>query len=72
MNTMEQVAQNALASVVFAVVGFILLFAAYRMIDWLTPRDLDHEIIVSGRIAPAVLAGAVVVALALIVARTIL
>jgi uncharacterized membrane protein YjfL (UPF0719 family) len=67
----EQIAASALTSVIFAFLGFMLLFAGYRVFDILTPGDLGHKIFVEGRIAPAMFAAAFCLALAIIVSRAI-
>ncbi len=54
-------------SVLFAVLGFLLLFAGYRVFDWLTPTNLNSDIFENGNVAAAVLAGAFVIALAIII-----
>jgi uncharacterized membrane protein YjfL (UPF0719 family) len=63
----DRVLHNALVSVLFAVLGFLLLFAGYRVFDALTPGDMSKRIIEDGNLAAAVLAGAFVIALAIVV-----
>jgi uncharacterized membrane protein YjfL (UPF0719 family) len=67
MEPLDKVINNALVSVVFAVLGFVLLFLGYRLFDVLTPGDLSKRIMEDGNLAAAVLAGAFVVALAIVV-----
>lgn len=62
---------NLVLSVVFAILGFILLFIGYRVFDALTPTDLNKRIFDDGNVAAAVLAGAFVLGLAVIVAMAI-
>jgi putative membrane protein len=62
---------NIALSVVFAILGFILLFVGYRVFDALTPTDLNKRIFEDGNVAAAVLAGAFVLGLAIIVAMAI-
>jgi putative membrane protein len=64
---MSQVLHNVLLSIVFAVLGFVLLFVGYRVFDWLTPTDLSDDIFKKGNVAAALLAGAFVIALAIII-----
>ncbi|MBI2886877.1 MAG: DUF350 domain-containing protein [Chloroflexi bacterium] len=68
---MEQVITNVTASVLFALLGFILLFVGYRVFDLLTPTPLSVRIFDEGNIAAAVLAGAFVIGLAIVVAAAI-
>ena len=62
---------NLVLSLVFAILGFILLFVGYRVFDALTPTDLNKRIFEEGNVAAAILAGAFVVGLAIIVAMAI-
>lgn len=62
---------NASLSVIFAIIGFILLFAGYKVFDWLTPTDLSDDIFRKGNVATAILAGAFVIALAIVIAQAI-
>ena len=62
---------NLMLSLVFAILGFILLFVGYRVFDALTPTDLNKRIFEDGNVAAAILAGAFVVGLAIIVAMAI-
>ena len=62
---------NLVLSLVFAILGFILLFVGYRVFDALTPTDLNKRIFEDGNVAAAILAGAFVVGLAIIVAMAI-
>lgn len=66
MEPIDRVINNALISVVFAVLGFILLFLGYRLFDGLTPGSMSKRIIEDGNLAAALLAGAFVVALAIV------
>ncbi|MCC6173729.1 MAG: DUF350 domain-containing protein [Chloroflexi bacterium] len=58
-------------SLIFALLGFILLFVGYRVFDALTPTDLNKRIFHDGNVAAAVLAGAFVVGLAIVVGMAI-
>ena len=67
----QQTITNIVLSFVFAVLGFILLFVGYRVFDALTPTDLNKRIFEDGNVAAAILAGAFVLGLAIIVAMAI-
>jgi putative membrane protein len=64
---MEKALQDAALSVAFAVIGFVLLFLGYKIFDWLTPTNLSRDIFENGNVAAAVLAGAFVIALAIVI-----
>ncbi len=68
---MEQVLRNVVVSVMFAVLGFGLLFLGYRTFDRLTPTSLSHQIFDERNMAAALLAGAFVIGLAIVVAAAI-
>jgi uncharacterized membrane protein YjfL (UPF0719 family) len=67
----QQMGTNIFLSVVFAILGFVLLFIGYRVFDALTPTDLNKRIFEDGNVAAAILAGAFVLGLAIIVAMAI-
>lgn len=62
---------DALLSIIFAIIGFALLFAGYRLFDLLTPTDLAEDIFEKGNMATAILAGAFVIGLAIIIGQAI-
>jgi uncharacterized membrane protein YjfL (UPF0719 family) len=68
----EQMLINMLLATVFSILGFVLLFIGYRVFDLLTPMDLGRKIFEEGNVAAAVMAGAFVFGIALIVAASIL
>jgi putative membrane protein len=68
---MDSTLSNALLSVTFALLGFVLLFAGYRVFDALTPTDLNRRVFEDGNVAAAVLAAGFVLALAIVVAAAI-
>jgi putative membrane protein len=63
----EQIARNALVSLLFAVLGFGLLFFGWRVFDALTPADLEKKIFEEGNLAAGIIAGAFIVAMAMII-----
>lgn len=68
---MEDAIRNALVSILFAVIGFLLLFIGYRVFDMATPTNLGQKIFEEGNVAAAVLAGGFVLGLAIVVAAAI-
>ncbi len=67
----EQMLFNLLLAAIFSVLGFVLLFLGYRIFDTLTPTNLGHRIFEEGNVAAAIMAGAFVIGLALIVSASI-
>lgn len=62
---------NALAAIVFAVIGVVLFILAFMLFDRLTPGSLWKEIIEDQNTALGVLMGAVAIALAIIIAAAV-
>jgi len=60
-----------LLSVLYALIGFALLFLGYRIFDRFTPTDAQKKIFEEGNVAVAVLVGAFVLGLALIISAAI-
>jgi putative membrane protein len=69
--TQQEFGTNLFLSVVFALLGFVLLFIGYRLFDKMTPTDLNKRIFEDGNVAAAILAGAFVLGLAIIIAMAI-
>ena len=67
----DQLLRNVGLSTIFAVLGFVLLFVGYRVFDRLTPSNLGEQIFKEHNVAAAILAGAFVLALAIVVAAAI-
>ena len=59
------------SSIVYAVLGCVLLMIAYRVIDIVTPEDLSDLIFQRGNVAAAVVVGAFLIGLAIIIAAAI-
>lgn len=62
---------NALAAIVFAVIGVLLFVLAFMLFDRLTPGSLWKELIEDQNTALGVLMGAVAIALAIIIAAAV-
>jgi uncharacterized membrane protein YjfL (UPF0719 family) len=54
-------------SIVYALLGMVLLFVGYRVFDWLTPTDLQEDIFKNGNVAVAVLVGSFIIGLAIVI-----
>jgi uncharacterized membrane protein YjfL (UPF0719 family) len=67
MEQMEKALTSAGLSVLFAVLGFVLLFVGFKVFDWLTPTVLSRDIFENGNVAAAILAGTFVLALAIVI-----
>jgi uncharacterized membrane protein YjfL (UPF0719 family) len=54
-------------TLVYAFLGIVLLFAGYRIFDWLTPRNLQDEVFKEGNVAVAILTGSFIIGLAIVI-----
>jgi uncharacterized membrane protein YjfL (UPF0719 family) len=63
--------EAALASSIFGVIGIALAILGFKVFDWLTPGSLVDEILKKGNIAAAILGGAFVVGICLVIAAAI-
>ena len=63
--------QNALAAVLFAILGVVLFILAFMVFDKLTPGSLWKELLEDHNTAIGVLMGAVAIALAIIIAAAV-
>jgi uncharacterized membrane protein YjfL (UPF0719 family) len=62
---------NALAAIIFAIIGVALFVLAFMLFDRLTPGSLWKELIEDQNTAIGVLMGAVAIALAIIIAAAV-
>ena len=56
-----------LFSLVYAGVGIVLLFLAYRIFDWLTPTDLQKAIFEDHNVAVAITVGFFMLGIAVVI-----
>ncbi len=67
----DQLGSGIVLSLIFAILGFVLLFIGYKLFDLLTPLPLSKLIFEEGNHAAAVMAGAFTIALAIVIAAAI-
>ena len=68
----QSLAQAIGYMVLFSVIGILLAIAGYRIFDKCTPGDLHKEIVEHKNIAAAIIGGAVIVGVCVIVAAAML
>ena len=56
-----------LLTLIYAFLGIFLLFAGYRVFDWLTPTDLQNDVFKEGNVAVAILTGSFIIGLAIVI-----
>lgn len=64
----QTLGQAILNMLIFAVLGIVLAVVGYKVLDKCTPGDLSKEILENKNIAAAILAGAVILGLCIIIA----
>ena len=63
--------EEVVATVFYTLLGLGLFIFSYIVIDWLSPIDLHQEMAEKGNIAVAIVIGAVMISLALLIASII-
>jgi len=63
--------EAALASTIFGLIGIVLAIVGFKAFDWLTPGNLQEEILQKNNIAAAILAGAFIIGVAIVVAAVV-
>ncbi len=58
--------------VIFTLVGIALAVFGYKLFDWLTPGDLNKEILENKNVAAAIMAAAVVIGTCILVAAAMI
>jgi putative membrane protein len=61
----------AFNAILFAVIGIVLAIFGFKLFDWMTPGKLDEEILQKQNMAAAIMAGAFIVGVCIIVAAAI-
>lgn len=68
----KTLARNLLSALIFATVGLLAVFIAFKVFDKATPRvDIQKELL-NNNVAVAILTGAVILGISLIVAASIM
>ena len=60
-----------LSAALFGALGIIMAIIGFKLFDWITPGNLGEEITSKSNIAAAILAGAVVIGVSIIMAAAI-
>lgn len=68
----RNVGEALLYTALFAAAGIVLAFLGYKIFDKLTPGDLHKEIMEKQNVAAAIVAGAVVLGICIIIAAAMI
>jgi uncharacterized membrane protein YjfL (UPF0719 family) len=60
-----------LSTTAFGLIGIMLAIVGFKLFDYLTPGNLEDEIIQKQNLAAAILGGAIVLGICLIVSRAV-
>ncbi len=63
--------ESLTAAAAFGGLGIVMAIIGFKLFDWITPGDLGNEITGKSNIAAAILAGAVVIGVSIIMAAAI-
>jgi uncharacterized membrane protein YjfL (UPF0719 family) len=58
-------------SLVYSVIGIVMAVLAYKIVDWLTPGNLNEKIAKDGNIGLAIVAGSLILGICIIIAQVI-
>jgi putative membrane protein len=68
----KSIGHALLNTAIFAAAGMVLVFVAFKVVDWVTPRiDIQKELL-NNNIAVAIISAAVIIGVSLIVAVSIM
>jgi putative membrane protein len=68
----ENLVPNLISATIFGVLGLVLTLFGYKLFDWITPViRVEEELANKQNIAVAIVVGAVIVGVSLVVARAI-
>jgi putative membrane protein len=63
--------EAVLATIVFGIVGIVLAIVGFKMFDWATPGNLQEEVLQKNNLAAAIVAGAFVIGICIVVAAVV-
>lgn len=63
---------SSLSAILFGVIGIVLLLVGFKLFDWITPKiDVQHELAEKGNVAVAIVVGAILIGLSIILTRVV-
>lgn len=71
MNLFEAFIRGGIASVIYSVLGIIILFIAYFIIEKLTPENTWHEISKNNNVALAIVFASFIIGISIIISAAI-
>ncbi|OFY27286.1 MAG: hypothetical protein A2309_01385 [Bacteroidetes bacterium RIFOXYB2_FULL_35_7] len=68
---MANIQKGVLETIIFSVLGIIFCVLGYKVVDWLVPGNMGKQIADDKNLALAVVAGAMILGICIIVAASI-
>lgn len=63
--------EAAAASAIFGIIGIVLAIFGFKLFDWLTPGDMQEEILKKNNLAAAIVSGAFIIGICIIIAAAV-
>jgi len=70
-DVVQELVRGVLGSIVYSVLGLVVLLVGFKVLDWATPFSLNKEIAEDNNIAAGVVVAGMMIGLGLIVASAI-
>ncbi|HBX50747.1 MAG TPA: DUF350 domain-containing protein [Bacteroidales bacterium] len=71
IDLMANIQKGVLETIIFSVLGIIFCVLGYKVVDWLVPGNMGKQIADDKNLALAVVAGAMILGICIIVAASI-
>lgn len=69
--TGNKLLDGLVSTVIYSVLGLLVAFFSYRVVDWLTPGDLSKELVEDKNVALAIVVGCWMLGVSIIIAAAI-
>ena len=67
----DTLGHSVLYTVIFGMIGIALAVFGFKIFDWLTPGNLQEEVLQKNNIAAAILAGAFLIGICVVIAAAL-
>lgn len=67
----QHLLNGIIESFIYSIIGLLLAVLAYKVIDWITPGDLAKQIAEEKNVALAILVGALILGVCIIIATAL-
>lgn len=63
--------EAAATSAIFGLIGIVLAVIGFKIFDWCTPGNLQEEVLKKNNLAAAILAGAFIIGICIVIAAAV-